>query len=315
MDFIKVGMLVEHRVWGRGKVLALSGQNVQGYFPSLESDGGGPVRLVREVMLMGAAVQSDPVLDQITGPPKPKKPKVKKADGRLADASAKAAGSAAKTRKRPAYDLERAIHWFEQEHPGGFSSEALIRDEIRNKRGAHELFVDRLGNGLGRALLDAGNQSEAATLLTVLYQSTNIPSRFEMMAAQNGLKVAEAGAKLLDALLAFLDAPAADAFARLTDAVGSLPASADGSRVLTWPNVTIMPFLADPSRFIVAKPEIFRQIARRMDIELLLSTSITWDSYSRVLDLSRKLLDRLVSLGATDLIDVQTFVWETRQLS
>ena len=75
MDFVRIGTLVEHRTWGRGKVLALSGQNVQAYFPSLASETDGPFRLVREVVLTIAATQSDPALDQITGVPKPKKPK------------------------------------------------------------------------------------------------------------------------------------------------------------------------------------------------------------------------------------------------
>ena len=64
MDFVRIGTLVEHRTWGRGKVLALSGQNVQAYFPALASDADGPFRLVREVVLTIAATQSDPVLDQ-----------------------------------------------------------------------------------------------------------------------------------------------------------------------------------------------------------------------------------------------------------
>ena len=68
--------------WGRGKVLALSGQNVQAYFPSLASETDGPFRLVREVVLTIATTQSDPALDQITGLPKPKKPKKpKEAEG------------------------------------------------------------------------------------------------------------------------------------------------------------------------------------------------------------------------------------------
>src|SRR5262249_1013045 len=119
--------------------------------------------------------------------------------------------SAQKGRRPPMHDLEKAIHWFEREYPGGFSNEALLRDEIRFKRDAHQMVADRLGGGLGRALLDGGHHAEAATLLSVLYQSTTIPSRFEIMAAHDGLKVPEAGAALLDALLGFLDTPGAEA--------------------------------------------------------------------------------------------------------
>jgi hypothetical protein len=316
MQLIQIGTLVEHRVWGRGKVLALSGQNVQAYFPALETDPAGPVKLVREVVLMIAPVQSDAVLDLITGLPKPKKAKKAKADeGGEGASSAGPKLDSVRTRKRPVYDLERAIHWFEQEYPGGFENETLIREEIRFKRDAHQLFVDRLGGGLGRALLDAGSHAEAATLLTVLYQSTTIPSRYEIMAAHDGLKVPDAGARLLDALLGFLDTARADAFVRLADAVGSLPAPSERSRILTWPNVTILPFLGDPSRFIVIKPELFRKIAARMDGDLPSSATIQWGTYQRVLDLSHRLRERLAALGAIDFIDVQTFVWATRPLA
>ncbi|HET6898311.1 MAG TPA: hypothetical protein VFK70_08180 [Vicinamibacteria bacterium] len=316
MDFVRIGTLVEHRTWGRGKVLALSGQNVQAYFPALASEADGPFRLVREVVLTIAATQSDPVLDQINGVPKPKKPKKPKGtDGAKTATSGKdGAHAGAHRRKRLTHDLEKAIHWFEQEYPGGFSNEVLVRNEIKDKRDAHQLFIDTLAEGRGRTLLDTGRAAEAGTILDTLYRATKIPSRFEVNASHDGLKVPEAGAKLLDALLGFLDVAGPDTFHRLTVAVGALPVPAEGSRVLTWPNVTVLPFLADPTRFMVSKPEILRQIAARMDVELSPSTTVKWDSYARVLDVSRQLQTRLAPLGATDFIDVQTFVWVTRHL-
>ena len=280
MDFVRIGTLVEHRTWGRGKVLALSGQNVQAYFPSLASETDGPFRLVREVVLTIATTQS----------------------------------AGAHRRKRLTHDLEKAIHWFEQEYPGGFSNDVLVRTEIKDKRDAHQLFIDTLAEGRGRALLDTGRAAEAGTILDTLYRATKIPSRFEVNASHDGLKVPEAGAKLLDALLGFVEAAGPETFHRLTVAVAALPVPAEGSRVLTWPNVTVLPFLADPTRFMVSKPEIFRQIAARMDVELSSSNTVKWDSYARVLDVSRQLQSRLAPLGATDFIDVQTFVWVTRQL-
>jgi len=51
-----------------------------------------------------------------------------------------------------------------------------------------------------------------------------------------------------------------------------------------------------------------------MDVELSPSTTVKWDSYARVLDVSRQLQSRLAPLGASDFIDVQTFVWVTRHL-
>ncbi len=116
MDFVRIGTLVEHRTWGRGKVLALSGQNVQAYFPSLATETDGPFRLVREVVLTIAATQSDPVLDQINGLPKPKKPKKPKGADGVKTATSRADGHATShRRKQMTHDIEKANHRFEQE--------------------------------------------------------------------------------------------------------------------------------------------------------------------------------------------------------
>jgi hypothetical protein len=157
MDFVRIGTLVEHRTWGRGKVLALSGQNVQAYFPSLASETDGPFRLVREVVLTIAATQSDPALDQITGVPKPKKPKKPK-DGEAAKTVGARADGAHATgrRKRLSHDLEKAIHWFEQEYPGGFSNEVLLRTENQGQARRAPAVLRHAGGGQRRTLLDTG---------------------------------------------------------------------------------------------------------------------------------------------------------------
>jgi hypothetical protein len=46
MDLIQVGSLVEHKAWGRGKILALRPPNAQAYFPSIGPHAGGAVKLV-----------------------------------------------------------------------------------------------------------------------------------------------------------------------------------------------------------------------------------------------------------------------------
>lgn len=297
---VRVGSLVEHRSWGRGKILALRQPNAEAYFPTLAFDAQGPTRVVRLAALSMSAVQSDPLLDQVGGKP---------------GHAGKPGVRARRPLKRPDHSLDQAIEWFQREYPGRFSDPRFVKDEITDKRGAHTLFVDRLGNGGAERLLAKGDGAEIGTLLDVLYHQTSIPSRFEIMAAHDGLKVPDAAVRVLEALLALLAAPGQKAFAGLVEAVGALPAPATGSRVLTWPNVTILPFLADPTRFIVTKPEISKQIGARMGRDLLYSTAVRWDTYDRVLDMSRSLLDTLAPLGATDFIDVQSFVWVTRKLT
>ena len=177
------------------------------------------------------------------------------------------------------------------------------------------MFADKLGNGAGKALLAAGNFAEIGTLLDTLYRTTKIPSRLELAALHKGLKESAAAAHLLEGLLALLAAPNAQSFARLADAVAALPAHSKGPHAQTWPTVTILPFLADPTRFIVTKPEIGKQVAGRMGRDLVYSTAVKWETYDRVLDNSRSVLEKLAPLGATDFIDVQSFPWVTRKLA
>ena len=210
-------------------------------------------------------MQTDPLLDQVVG---------RHPGGK--------AGTHAKTPpKRPEHNLDQAIEWFAREYPGRFADERFVRTEITLKRAAHQLYIDKLGNGEGERLLAAGNFAEIGTVLDAIYRATKIPSRLELAAVHKGLKESAAAAHLLEGLLALLAAPGAQTFARLADAVQGLPAPSKGPHVQTWPTVTILPFLADPTRFIVSKPEISKQIAGRMGQDLVYSTAVKWDTYTK----------------------------------
>ena len=296
---LHVGSLVEHRAWGLGKILALRQPNAEAYFPSLAAESGGPTRMVRLANLSLAAVQSDPVLDQVEG----------RRPGSKAGAKVKVPP------KRPEHTLAQAIEWFQTEYPGGFADDRFVSNEVSLKRAAQQLFADKLGDGAGEALLASGNFAEVGTLLDAVYRTTKIPSRLELAAIHKGLKESAAAAHLLEGLLALLATPNAQTFARLADAVAALPTPSKGPSVQTWTSVTILPFLADPSRFIVTKSDVGKQIAGRMGRDLVFSTAVKWDTYDRVLDVSRSLLETLKPMGATDMIDVQSFIWVTRKLT
>lgn len=303
-EVIALGTLVEHSVWGRGKVVELSPSHVVVHFHSLAGSEQGPRRKLqsRAEQLSVSAVQSDPELDEVrVGPVRVKKPK----DG---------AGGPAARAKPSALPLEHAVARFRTDYPGLFQDPKLVSDELSYKRAAHDRFVALLGEGRGRELLGSGASSGITESLVELYRATHIPSPFERMAACEGLKDGAAAARVLQAALDFLDSPASNTFESLTNAVGSLPSHAKGSRVLTWPNVTILPFLADPSRFMVLKPAAAQQMAARMGFDLRYSTFPKWECYEALQRMSVRLRDELSGLGATDYVDVQTFMWVTRGL-
>jgi hypothetical protein len=134
------------------------------------------------------------------------------------------------------------------------------------------------------------------------------------MAVCDGFKDGAAASRVLKAALDFVDSPGAETFRGLAEAIGSLPVSGRGSKVLTWPNVTLLPFLADPSRFTVLKPAIARQTAARMAFDLQYSASPAWPCYEALQGMSARLREELRGLGAADYLDVQAFMWVTRGL-
>ena len=63
--------------------------------------------------------------------------------------------------------------------------------------------------------------------------------------------------KVLGYTLAFIANPGQQTFKAMAEAVSKLPA--DGGKVHTWPIVTLLPFLADPKRFIAAQADQHRR--------------------------------------------------------
>jgi len=299
---IAAGVLLEHTVWGRGKALEVQPPYVTVHFPRLQGTEQGPVRKLQLTapQLSLSPVQSDPAFDDISLPSKTRK--------------------AVRRPKQPpkpvvaVHTLEQTIAWFENAFPGRFADERLLRDEVTPKRLAHDLFMARFGEGRGARLLEAGSHDVVADGLRDLFKATSIPSRFEVKAATEGLNDGAAAAQVLEALLPFLGAPGAASFDALVKAVGALPAPAGGSRVLTWPNVTMLPFLADPARFMVLKPDISKLAAARLGIDMMYAYPPQWPTYEALLAVSAALLARLAPLGAVDYIDVQSFMAVTKGL-
>ena len=293
-----VGVLVEHTVWRRGKVIEILSPYAIIHFPALANSPQGPQRKLREdaPQLTKASVQTDPELDGVeTGPAKPKKVSKRKV-------------------KDLQNDLDAAVQWFEGNFPAKFEDEKFVDNDMRNKRSAADVFAANFGEGRGQALVDEGKHAEIASALDGISRATNILSPFEVKAVHKAfVKGDESATKVLGATLAFIANPGQPTFKAMAEAVSQLPA--DGGKVHTWPIVTLLPFLADPKRFLPLKPTNTEVIAARMDFKLKYDTTPNWETYDAFLRMSRALLDRLAPLGAKDMIDVQAFMWVTRDLN
>jgi len=293
-----VGILVEHTVWQRGKVIEILPPYAIIHFPSLASSPQGPQRKLREdaPQLTKSSVQSDPELDHVeTGPAKPKK-----------------------VSKRKVKDLtnllDEAIAWFEQTYPAKFADEKLVDADYRNKRAAQETYAANFADGRGGAMVDEGKHAEIANLLDGIYRATNVLSPFEAKAVHKAFGKADEGStKVLGFTLAFMANPGQQSFKQMAEAVSQLPA--DVGKVHTWPIVTLLPFFADPTRFIALKPTNTELMAARMGANLKYDTTPNWETYEAATQMAKQLLARLAPLGARDMIDVQQFMWVTRELT
>jgi hypothetical protein len=293
-----VGVLVEHSVWKRGKVLEIVSPYAIIHFPALADSPQGPKRKLREdaPQLTKSSVQSDPDLDAIeTGPPKAKKASKRKV----------------KDIQNP---LDDTIQWFTQTYPDKFADEKFLTADVNTKRAAQEVFNANFGDGRGAAMVDAGKHAEIAAALDGIYRSTNILSPFEVKAVHKAfVKGDESATKVLGTTLAFVNSPGQPTFKAMAEAVSQLPA--DGGKVFTWPIVTLLPFFADPKRFLALKPTNTELMAARMAFDLKYDSTPNWETYEYTLRMAQQLLGKLQGHGAKDMIDVQAFMWATRDLS
>jgi hypothetical protein len=293
-----VGVLVEHTVWRRGKVIEILSPYAIIHFPALANSPQGPQRKLREdaPQLTKSSVQSDPELDGVeTGPGKPKK-----------------------VTKRKVKDLQNmldeAVQWFEQTYPAKFDDEKFVDADMRNKRAAQETFAANFAEGRGAAMVDEGKHAEIASALDGISRATNILSPFEVKAVHKAfVKADESSTKVLGCTLAFVAAPSLQTFKQMAEAVSQLPA--DGGKVSTWPIVTLLPFLADPKKFVALKPTNTELMAARMSFDIKYDSTPNWETYEYVLRMSSQLLTRLAPLGAKDMIDVQQFMVVTKDLN
>lgn len=78
--------------------------------------------------------------------------------------------------------------------------------------------------------------------------------------------------------------------------------------MLTWPVVTVFPFIALPDRHIFLKPTVTRVAAQRYGFDFVYHSRPRWETYASLLDLAATVRLDLRDLKPRDLIDVQSFL-------
>ena len=193
--------------------------------------------------------------------------------------------------------------------PGGFRDETYLEWERNYKWNAHVQWEAVLNRREFAALLRANEFQTIAAHAVRIESRTNLLFSFEKMALRDAVKSA-AGAKAfvtgLYDLLYHAGKPERK-FQAWIDAVGQLPRRQ--TRVLTWPVLTVFPFIARPETHIFLKPNVTRRAANEYGFEFFYHSKPQWDTYASLLEFAAKLQRDLRDTKPRDMIDIQSFIW------
>ena len=193
--------------------------------------------------------------------------------------------------------------------PGGFRDPEYVELERDYKERAHRAWLEELGPRELKTLLRRGAHAEIAARAIRIESRTNLLFSFEKMALRDAVKT-PAGARAFAVGLEQLLHGRGELGARFTrwiEAVASLPRRQ--TRVLTWPVVTVFPFLADPETHFFFKPMVTRAAARAYGVEFAYASRPSWTIYEDLLRFTGRVRRDLRDLAPRDQIDVQSFLW------
>ena len=193
--------------------------------------------------------------------------------------------------------------------PGGFDDATYLDWERNYKWQAHERWQALLGREELRSLLKAGRHVEIARRATSIESRTNLLFSFEKMALRDAVK-SEAGARMFaSGLWDFLHGRGSDRsrFEQWIECVSRLPRVQ--TRVLTWPVVTVIGFVAQPDRHIFLKPNVTRMAAQAYGFDFQYSSRPDWATYQSLLAFAARVRRDQRELHPRDMIDLQGFIW------
>jgi len=199
----------------------------------------------------------------------------------------------------------RFLHFF----PRGFADPKYLGWERQYKHDAHRSWSAQLSQPTLDALLKDREWTEIVSRAIRIEARTNLLFSFEKMALRDAVKTPRGAQLLAEGLYRFLYGRGGDE-ARFTDwcaTVGQLPRR--GTRVLTWPVVTVFGFLAQPHRHMFLKPNVTRAAAARYGFPLEYRSRPEWAVYKSLLDFAARLRRDLSDLRPRDMIDLQSFMW------
>jgi hypothetical protein len=213
------------------------------------------------------------------------------------------------TKKEMSADAARCRKLFLRFFPKGFEDAKYFAWERGYKQAAHERWNEVLNRDAYAARLRKKEFSEIAADAVRIESRTNLLFSFEKMALRDAVKSKEGARAFAEGLYEFLhgagDLP--DKFERWVETVANLPRKQ--TRVLTWTNVTIFGFLAQPETHIFLKPMTTRNAAREYGFEFEYKSRPSWAVYENLLEFAERIRRDQSDLRPRDMIDLQSFMW------
>jgi len=204
---------------------------------------------------------------------------------------------------------ERCRRRFLRFFPNGFVDETYLDWERNYKADAHARWRAELNRSEFQALLAADDAAEIVRRAISIESRTNLLFSFEKMALRDAVRSAQGARSMARGLYDLLHGGGRmeQRFDRWCDTVASLPRRQ--TRVLTWPIVTVWPFLAQPDRHIFLKPNVTRVAASQYGFDFPYEPRPNWRTYACLLELAGLVQRDLRDLQPRDMIDVQSFLW------
>lgn len=302
MSGIRVGSYVTHSLrpaWGVGKVFAYSIRHVLVGFRSLpESERFKRMECRPGLLETAKGVTYDLELDSW---------KVE------ADSTCHylAVEARPKRAKAALWTKEEAMERFLAKYTNGFI-DAWYRSSDRDARLAqHRSWNELLPGSTLRDLAPDRPHIAAQHILKVLEMREK-----PLLHAKNELGRVRAAFMRTERMPAFLTALADVIDARLVTAqhyeayLAAFAAleSPPKKTPMTWPIVTVLPFIANPARHLLVKPTSTRAAAAGLGFDLKFRPSPNWTTYERALAFGQELLYFIKKRGGEDMIDVHAFV-------
>jgi hypothetical protein len=159
--------------------------------------------------------------------------------------------------------------------------------------------------------LNKKNYDEIASRALRVESSTKPPFlfSFEKMALRDALRQSQGAHAFAEGLYTLLygDETLQERFVQWIVTVSQLPRKQ--SRVLSWPILTYFPFIAQPKKHIILKPNAMKLAAGELGFELEYSSKPNFNTYKNLLDLANQVQDGISDLKPRNFHDVQTFLW------